>query len=95
MPTVASVDRAAGGGRPFDTGPAAAGAVAYCAAHGWEVAIEFVEPCASGIDERRPELQRLLDMALTKAPPSMSWWFIPSAASPAIISHSNSRCGAC
>jgi hypothetical protein len=71
MPTVARVDRAAGGGRPFDTGPAAAGAVAYCAAHGWEVAIEFVEPCASGIDERRPELQRLLDMALTKAPPSM------------------------
>jgi site-specific DNA recombinase len=42
---------------------------AFCAARGWEVAIEFVEPGASGMDERRPELQRLLDMALTEAPP--------------------------
>lgn len=38
-------------------------ALAFCAARGWEVAIEFVEPGASGMDDRRPELQRLLDMA--------------------------------
>ena len=44
-------------------------ALAFCAARGWEVAIEFVEPGASGMDDRRPELQRLLDMALTEAPP--------------------------
>jgi site-specific DNA recombinase len=44
-------------------------ALAFCAARGWEVAIEFVEPGASGMDERRPELQRLLDMALTEGPP--------------------------
>jgi site-specific DNA recombinase len=44
-------------------------ALAYCVARGWEVAIEFVEPGASGMDERWPELQRLLDMALTEAPP--------------------------
>jgi site-specific DNA recombinase len=44
-------------------------ALAFCAARGWGVAIEFVEPGASGMDERRPELQRLLDMALTEAPP--------------------------
>jgi len=43
-------------------------ALAFCAARGWEVAIEFVEPGASGMDEGRPELQRLLDMALTEAP---------------------------
>jgi len=38
-------------------------ALAYCAARGWDVAIEFVEPGMSGTDDRRPELQRLLDMA--------------------------------
>src|SRR5271166_2622912 len=38
-------------------------ALAYCAARGWEVALEFVEPGMSGTDDRRPELQRLLDMA--------------------------------
>jgi site-specific DNA recombinase len=44
-------------------------ALAFCAARGWDVAIEFVEPGASGMDERRPELQRLLDMALAETPP--------------------------
>ena len=44
-------------------------ALAFCAARGWEVAIEFVEPGASGMDDRRPEFQRMLDMALTEAPP--------------------------
>jgi site-specific DNA recombinase len=43
--------------------------IAFCAARGWEVAIEFVEPGASGMDDRRPEFQRMLDMALTEAPP--------------------------
>ena len=38
-------------------------ALKFCASRGWEVAIEFVEPGASGTDDRRPELQRLLDMA--------------------------------
>ena len=44
-------------------------ALAFCAARGWEVAIEFVEPGASGMDDRRPEFQRMLDMATTEAPP--------------------------
>jgi len=35
----------------------------FCAARGWDVVIEFTEPGASGLDGRRPELQRLLDMA--------------------------------
>lgn len=34
-------------------------ALAFCAARGWDVAVEFVEPGASGMDDRRPELQRL------------------------------------
>ncbi|MGB3540068.1 MAG: recombinase family protein [Mesorhizobium sp.] len=38
-------------------------ALAFCAARGWEVAIEFVDAGLSGTDDRRPELQRLLDMA--------------------------------
>ncbi|WP_095089997.1 recombinase family protein [Mesorhizobium sophorae] len=44
-------------------------AMAYCASRGWQVAIEFVEPGASGMDDRRPELQRMLDMATTDSPP--------------------------
>jgi site-specific DNA recombinase len=43
--------------------------LAFCAARGWDVAIEFVEPGASDMDDRRPEFQRMLDMALTEAPP--------------------------
>ena len=43
--------------------------LAFCAARGWDVAIEFVEPGASGMDDRRPEFQRMLDMAVTEAPP--------------------------
>ena len=37
-------------------------AVAFCKAKGWTVAAEFVEPGASGMDDRRPELQRMLDL---------------------------------
>jgi Resolvase, N terminal domain len=44
-------------------------ALAYCAARGWDVAIEFVEPGASGTDARRPELQRLLDMGTAGGAP--------------------------
>lgn len=44
-------------------------AAAFCAARGWDVVIEFTEPGASGMDDRRPELQRLLDMATQDAPP--------------------------
>lgn len=38
-------------------------ALAFCAARGWESVIEFVEPGASGMDDRRPELQRMIDLA--------------------------------
>jgi site-specific DNA recombinase len=44
-------------------------ALAYCGARGLDVAIEFVEPGASGTDDRRPELQRLLDMATAGGAP--------------------------
>lgn len=44
-------------------------ALAFCAARGWEVAIEFVEAGASGMDDNRPELQRLLDMATSGGSP--------------------------
>ena len=44
-------------------------ALAFCAARGWDVAVEFVEPGASGMDDRRPELQRLLDIATAGAAP--------------------------
>jgi site-specific DNA recombinase len=44
-------------------------ALAYCAARGLDVAIEFMEPGASGTDDRRPELQRLLDMATAGGAP--------------------------
>jgi site-specific DNA recombinase len=44
-------------------------ALAYCVARGWDVAIEFVEPGMSGTDDRRPELQRLLDMATAGGAP--------------------------
>jgi site-specific DNA recombinase len=44
-------------------------ALKFCASRGWEVAIEFVEPGASGTDDRRPELQRLLDMATAGSSP--------------------------
>ncbi|NEJ60762.1 recombinase family protein [Rhizobium leguminosarum] len=43
--------------------------IAFCAARGWQVAAEFVEPGASGMDDRRPELQRLLDLATAGGTP--------------------------
>lgn len=35
----------------------------YCAARGWTVVNEFVDAGMSGMDDKRPELQRLLDLA--------------------------------
>lgn len=36
---------------------------AFCEARGWQVAVQFVDAGLSGTDDKRPELQRLLDMA--------------------------------
>ncbi|MCO6388265.1 recombinase family protein [Aliihoeflea sp. 40Bstr573] len=38
-------------------------AVAFCKARGWNVVAEFVDAGLSGTDDKRPELQRLLDIA--------------------------------
>ena len=43
--------------------------IAFCEARGWSVAGEFTEAGASGTDDRRPELQRMLDMATTEGGP--------------------------
>ena len=43
--------------------------VAFCKARGWEVAAEFVDAGLSGTDDKRPELQRLLDMATSDGAP--------------------------
>ncbi len=37
---------------------------AYCAAKGWQVASEYLEPGQSATDDRRPEFQRMMDAAL-------------------------------
>ncbi len=41
---------------------------AFCKAKGWEITAEFVDAGMSGTDDKRPELQRLLDMATAGAP---------------------------
>lgn len=41
---------------------------AYCAAKGWEVVSEFVEPGNTATDDRRPSFQAMIDAALTKPP---------------------------
>jgi site-specific DNA recombinase len=40
----------------------------YCASRGWEIVADFVEPGVSATDDRRPEFQRMIDAATTKAP---------------------------
>src|SRR6185437_2227473 len=35
----------------------------YCASRGWQVIEAFIEPGASGTDERRPEFQRMIEAA--------------------------------
>ncbi len=42
---------------------------AFCVARGWPVAAEFVDAGLSGTDYKRPELQRLLDMATAGGAP--------------------------
>ncbi len=44
-------------------------AMNFCAARGWQVVIEFVDAGLSGTDDKRPELQRLLDMATSGGAP--------------------------
>lgn len=39
---------------------------AYCLSRGWEVVAEFVEPGASGTDDRRPAFQEMIDSAMEK-----------------------------
>lgn len=71
-------------------------ATAFCKAKGWGVVTEFVDAGLSSTDDNRPQLQRLLDIATGGgAPPSMPSSFIPSAASRANISRSNTTCGGC
>jgi site-specific DNA recombinase len=40
----------------------------YCAAKGWDVAAEFVEPGNTATDDRRPAFQAMIDAALVKPP---------------------------
>jgi DNA invertase Pin-like site-specific DNA recombinase len=42
---------------------------AYCERRGWMVAAEFIEAGASGTDEHRPEFQRLMEAATSRAKP--------------------------
>ncbi len=44
-------------------------AQAFCKARGWNVVLEFVDAGLSGTDDRRPELQRLLDLATGDSSP--------------------------
>ncbi|MDE2464882.1 MAG: recombinase family protein [Alphaproteobacteria bacterium] len=41
---------------------------AYCAAKGWDVAAEYVEPGNTATDDRRPAFQAMIDAALVKPP---------------------------
>jgi hypothetical protein len=70
-------------------------ALAYCATRGWDVAIEFVEPGMGGADDRRPELQRLLDLATAGGASFDSYSSIPSAGLPGIILRWKGMCAAC
>ncbi len=40
----------------------------YCAAKGWDVTAEFVEPGNTATDDRRPAFQAMIDAALVKPP---------------------------
>lgn len=39
-------------------------AEAYCAAKGWQIVAEYVEPGQSATDDKRPEFQRMMDAAI-------------------------------
>src|SRR5438874_12469652 len=40
----------------------------HCAARGWEIVADYVEPGVSATDDKRPEFQRMIDAATTKPP---------------------------
>src|SRR5215469_1470074 len=40
----------------------------YCAARGWEIIADYVEPGATATDDRRPEFQRMIDAATARPP---------------------------
>jgi site-specific DNA recombinase len=40
----------------------------YCAAKGWDITAEFVEPGNTATDDRRPAFQAMIDAALVKPP---------------------------
>lgn len=42
---------------------------AYCALKGWVVDQEFVEPGNTATDDKRPQFQAMIDLALSKPPP--------------------------
>jgi len=41
----------------------------YCAARGWTMVEDYVEPGSSATDDRRPAFQAMIDVALAKPPP--------------------------
>ena len=55
-------------------------AEAFCAKRGWKLVVKFIEPGASGTDERRPVLNRLIDAAAS-----------PNRGFDAVLVHSFSR----
>lgn len=40
----------------------------YCAARGWTIVEDYVEPGSSATDDRRPAFQQMIDAALVKPP---------------------------
>ncbi len=40
----------------------------YCAARGWTIVEDYVEPSSSATDDRRPAFQEMIDAALAKPP---------------------------
>src|SRR6202521_2236766 len=40
----------------------------YCTSRGWEIVADYVEPCVSATDDKRPEFQRMIDAATPKPP---------------------------
>jgi DNA invertase Pin-like site-specific DNA recombinase len=43
-------------------------AKAYCTSRSWEIVADYVEPGVSTTDDRRPEFQRMIDVATAKPP---------------------------
>ena len=66
-PLLASLDRPAGR-HDLSIPDQRRQAKGYCAARGWEIVADYVEPGVSATDDRRPEFQRMIDAATTKPP---------------------------